>query len=65
MHFPPSSSHEQAYILMYCLPTDLPPICDHTQSYAVEAIELVYRSENRWLVILHEQQLPVFQEVKT
>lgn len=30
---------------------------------AVRQPDLVYRSENTWLVILHEQQPPAFQEI--
>jgi hypothetical protein len=36
-------------------------VIKHT-SCAIKATKLIYRSENTWLVILHEQELPAFQK---
>lgn len=58
MYFPPSSNWEQAHILMYSLPTYLPPTWDPAYT-----VDLTSRSETLRLVILHEQQPPAFQEI--
>lgn len=58
----PLSNPGQAYILKHFLPTHLPCMWSG-KSYAVGATNLVYRSENTWFVILHEEQLSAFQEV--
>lgn len=69
MYFLPLSNQGQAYILTYFLPTYFMPMCDQSthpvplgQPRLFTEVK-IYGLLSYWLVIVHEQQPPAFQEV--
>ena len=57
-YFLPLSSWEQAYILMYFLPTYLSLVCKQAHPLQLRTTNLIYGIENTWIFILHKQTAP-------